>query len=78
MKKKNQRKDKNDLKQRPLSAEWSLSGPAVEEQTVAPAPEKVVVLVIEKGERPGVRETYESAGEGLLTVQPLCLVSRPR
>lgn len=52
--------------------------PSVEEQTVAPAPEKVVVLVIEKGERPGVRETYESAGEGLLTVQPLCLVSRPR
>lgn len=52
--------------------------PAVEEQTVASAPEKVVVLVIEKGERPGVRETYESAGEGLLTVQPLCLVSRPR
>lgn len=53
--------------------------PALEEQTVAPAPEKVVVLLIEKkGERPGVRETYESAGEGLLTVQPLCLVSRPR
>lgn len=52
--------------------------PAVEEQTVAPAPEKVVVLVIEKEERPGVRETYESAGEGLLTVQPLCLVLRPR
>lgn len=25
--------------------------PAVEEQTVAPAPEKVVVLLIEKGER---------------------------
>lgn len=52
--------------------------PAVEEQTVASAPEKVVVLVIEKGERHGVRETYESAGEGQLTVQPLCLVSRPR
>lgn len=52
--------------------------PAVEEQTVAPAPEKVVVLVIEKEERPGVRETYEIAGEGLLTVQPLCLVLRPR
>ncbi|KAI4804136.1 hypothetical protein KUCAC02_025777, partial [Chaenocephalus aceratus] len=32
---------------------------AVEEQTVAPASEKVVVLVIEKEERPGVRETYE-------------------
>lgn len=50
----------------------------MEEQTVASAPEKVVVLVIEKGERHGVRETYESAGEGQLTVQPLCLVSRPR
>lgn len=34
----------------------------VEEQTVAPAPEKVVVLIVKKEERPGVRETYESAG----------------
>lgn len=51
---------------------------AVEEQTVASAREKVVVLVIEKGEGPGVRETYESAGDGLLTVQSLCPVWRPR
>lgn len=50
---------------------------AVEEQTVGPAPEKVVVLRIEKEERPGVGATHGSAGEGLLTVQPLCLVSRP-
>ncbi|KAF3700744.1 Transcription factor IIIB 90 kDa subunit [Channa argus] len=42
--------------------------PVVEEQTVAPAPEKVVVLLIEKGERPGVRETYGSE-EGLLTLR---------
>lgn len=51
---------------------------AVEERTVARAREKVVVLLIEKGEGPGVRGTYESAGDGLLTVQSLCLVSRPR
>lgn len=60
-----------------MAVECRIVSFSLEEQTIARAPEKVVVLVIEKKERPGVGETYESAGEGLLTVQPLCLVSRP-
>ena len=74
----NQKKDKKPSQPATVERRMAPFSRPLEEQTVGSAPEKVVVLVIERGERPGVREPYESAGEGLLTVQPLCLVWRPR